>query len=190
MTGTAERPGGPDVRLVERDTELRAVRAVVDGLLAGRPAVVMIEGPPGSGRSAVLRDAVARARAAGCTVPVAHGSPAEADLPRGVVSQLLVRLGPEADREVSTTPLPGLCRPFLAAARERPLLLAVDDVQWCDPQSRQWLESMLRRVRHVPMAILVAGTSGTLPSPGPERPVAPRGPGPVSRTPPGSGSVR
>ncbi|WP_030022705.1 helix-turn-helix transcriptional regulator [Streptomyces monomycini] len=167
MTGTAEHPGTPDVLLVERDTELRAVRAAVDGLLAGRPAVVMVEGPPGSGRSAVLRDAVARARAAGCAVPVAHGSPAEADLPRGVVSQLLVRLGPEADREVSTTPLPGLCQPFLAAARERPLLLAVDDVQWCDPQSRQWLESMLRRVRHVPMAILVAGTSGTLPLTGP-----------------------
>ncbi|MFB0632500.1 AAA family ATPase [Streptomyces sp. AB3(2024)] len=153
----------PDA-LVERDGELELLRAAVADLPAGRSRVITVEGAPGTGRSALLRYAAARARAAGCAVAYAAGSPTESALPLGIVTQLLAgRDTPDAP-DPAALPLPALCELFLTAARERPLLLAVDDAQWADAHSRRWLEALLRRARGAPLTIVVAGTRGAVPA--------------------------
>ncbi|MEN3357747.1 MAG: hypothetical protein V7637_1729 [Mycobacteriales bacterium] len=42
------------------------------------------------------------------------------------------------------------------AARQRPLLLVVDDVQWADPASLRWLIHLSRRMERLPLIVLVA----------------------------------
>ncbi|WP_316527795.1 helix-turn-helix transcriptional regulator [Kitasatospora brasiliensis] len=189
MTGgtaatTAPAPGrqpaaGQDA-LVERDAETAALRAAVAGLRSGRPAVIAVEGLPGTGRSALLRYAAAAALDAGLAAACADGTPAETDRPFGIVSQLLARLGADDADDPADGPLPRSCRAFLTAARERPLLVAVDDVQWADPDSRRWLETLARRTRGAPLVLLVAGTPGSVPAalPGTAARLAPR---PLSR---------
>ncbi|MGW3077966.1 AAA family ATPase [Kitasatospora sp. NPDC001132] len=150
--------------LVERDGETALLREAVDGLRSGRSAVIAVEGLPGTGRSALLRYASAAALDAGLAAACAYGSPAETDRPFGIVSQLLARLDPDDADDPADRPLPLTCQTFLTAARERPLLLAVDDVQWGDTDSRGWLESMARRTRGAPLVLLVAGTPGSVPA--------------------------
>jgi DNA-binding CsgD family transcriptional regulator/predicted ATPase len=50
------------VSLVGRDEEIRQALEVLGGLPAGRPAVLVIEGPAGSGRSRLLAEIAVRAR--------------------------------------------------------------------------------------------------------------------------------
>ncbi|MEV7188935.1 AAA family ATPase [Kitasatospora sp. NPDC093102] len=157
---------GEDV-LVERDGETALLREGVDGLRSGRSAVIAVEGLPGTGRSALLRYATAAALDAGLAAACAYGSPAETDRPFGIVSQLLARLdadGADGADDPADRPLPLSCQTFLTAARERPLFLAVDDVQWVDTDSRRWLETMARRTRGAPLVLLVAGTPGSVPA--------------------------
>lgn len=40
-------------------------------------------------------------------------------------------------------------------ARDRPLVLVVDDLQWIDPETRAALEFSARRLRHDPVAVLL-----------------------------------
>jgi predicted ATPase len=49
-------------------------------------------------------------------------------------------------------------------ARERPLVLALDDVQWADPASVELLAHVLRRPTQAPMLVAIAVRSGQLPS--------------------------
>jgi hypothetical protein len=159
----------PADTLVERDVELNLLRQLVSGLDHGRPAVVVVEGEPGTGRSALLAQACAMAVRRGFRAVYAQGSPDEADLRHGVVSQLLGALVPVncplwtrptwTDPALDAELVPLLCRDFAAVARDRPLLLVVDDAHWADPGSLGWLRAMERRLRGVPLMILVAANS-------------------------------
>lgn len=152
-------------------------------LLAGRSRVITVEGAPGTGRSALLRYAAARARAAGCATVYAVGSPTESALPFGIVTQLLAGRDMPAAPDPADLPLPALCELFLAAARERPLLLAVDDAQWADADSRRWLEALLRRARGAPWRSSSPEPVAPSPPPGRARTAAPTAhpPPPASR---------
>ena len=154
--------------LVGRDPELatidRFLRSVPEGFRA-----VVLRGGAGYGKSALLDETVARAQAAGFRVLTARPAQTEAELPFGVLAELLEpvelsgldlpgpqeraldvalrRLDPDEAHPVD--PL-GLSLAVIAALRElaaeRPLLVALDDVQWCDPPSLRTLGFALRRV--------------------------------------------
>ena len=64
-------------RVAERETLARAL----EGLGAGDGAIVVVEGEPGIGKSALLAELARRAREAGCAVRGARASEFEADLP-------------------------------------------------------------------------------------------------------------
>lgn len=159
--------------LIERDAELDLLRELVGGLGEARPAVVAVEGAPGTGRTALLRRVGAFAEERGFRVVAAQGSPAEANLRYGVVSQLLGSIVPIDcplwTRETWTNPeldaqlVPLLCRDFLSVARKRPLLVVVDDAHLADPYSARWLMAMDRRLRDLPLMILVAANVGSAP---------------------------
>ena len=154
--------------LVGRDLELatidRFLRSVPEGFRA-----VVLRGGAGYGKSALLDETVTRAHAAGFRVLTARPAQTEAELPFGVLAELLEpvelsgldlpgpqeraldvalrRLDPDEAHPVD--PL-GLSLAVIAALRElaaeRPLLVALDDVQWCDPPSLRTLGFALRRV--------------------------------------------
>ena len=164
---------GGVVPLLERDHELARLAPLLADLERGRSSVAVVTGLPGTGRTSVLGQAIAMAGRRQVRVLSARGSLTESELPFGIVSQLAAAAGDPADvRRLGAgvdAGVPGeaaaqrLCGRFLAFARERPLLLVLDDVQLIDEWSKSWLLAMLRRLWHAPLLVLVAGAGTTLP---------------------------
>ena len=153
--------------LADRQVEVALLRAVLAGAADGRSAVVVAEGPPGIGRTALTGCADSMAAEAGITVVHATGSPSEADTPLGVVAQLMAPLLPADSPQ--WTPLRNgagpaamgqLIRDFLAPARQRPMLAIVDDAQWADPESMRWLQGVARRMTGTKLVLLLTVRSG------------------------------
>ncbi|MDN5859426.1 MAG: ATP-binding protein [Pseudonocardia sp.] len=146
--------------LVERDAELAALGELVAGTPDGG-SLLIVQGPPGIGKSALMRHLAAAARDAGCHVLTAYGSQAESGAVFGIVRQLLThrvagagaaergRLlrgaaglaadalgldGPHPGRDDAARCL-GLYWLCAGLAEREPLVLAVDDAQWADAAS-------------------------------------------------------
>lgn len=182
--GARWRDAAPEF-LAEREGQIRRLGRQVAELQFGRPGMTTVLGEPGTGRSALLRAAVARAREAGLLAVLARCSPAEADLRYGVVSQITSGLAgagyPAFARRLwvedqpAAALIPALCGEFVALAREHPLLIALDDAQWADEESKAWLAAMPHRLRGVPMLLVQAralgegegGVVGSATGPGP-----------------------
>jgi DNA-binding CsgD family transcriptional regulator/tetratricopeptide (TPR) repeat protein len=168
------------LELLERDTEL----ATVEDLVGARGRLLAIEGPPGIGKSALIAEAKARAQAAGAEVLSARGSELERSFSYGVVRQLFelfvvslpaaeraaVLDGPAALAEplfdpaqfdadpaadASLATLHGLYWLAANAAARSPLLLALDDLHWCDLPSLRWLAYLLPRVEELELSLVV-----------------------------------
>jgi DNA-binding CsgD family transcriptional regulator len=75
--------------LVERDSELSAIDSALDEARAGTGRLVVIEGPAGIGKTVLLGEALARARARGARTLASRGAELERGFPYGVVRQLL-----------------------------------------------------------------------------------------------------
>ncbi|MEU7135658.1 AAA family ATPase [Streptomyces sp. NPDC046261] len=190
---TDERPprrppaGGPRTtpELIERDREQRLFGELTAALRAGRSALIDVHGAPGTGRSALLEHAAARARAAGVRVAAAQACWEETDLRHGVVAQLAAALAPAPPglpglpalpHAHDPRPRPGLtaelCHAFLAAARTHPLMIVVDDVQWADTPSLRCLQALAHRLSTAPL-LLVTARSALTPA-GPDDRIEPR----------------
>ena len=181
--------------LVGRDPELATIDRFLRSVREGYQAVVF-RGGAGYGKSALLEETVARARAAGFRALTARPAETEAELPFGVLAELLepvgmseldlpapqaraldvaLRQGRTRTRRVPIDPL-GLSLAVVAALREladeQPLLVALDDLQWCDPPSLRTLEFALRRVESEQIGLVAGLRSGRRagdPGPGGER---------------------
>ncbi len=169
--------------LVERERETAALAALVDAAPAGEGRVAWIEGPAGIGKSTLLAEARRYASGAGALVVAARGSELEREFPFGVVRQLFESLVADPARrarilggaaapaaavfegaaaeegDVSFAALHGLFWVALNLAAERPLMLAIDDLHWCDRPSLRFAAYLARRLEGQP--ILVAATIRT-----------------------------
>ncbi|WP_371103387.1 ATP-binding protein, partial [Streptomyces sp. PU_AKi4] len=155
--------GGPvlaDLPLLERDREQAVLSAVIGELRSGRPAVVTVTGEPGAGQGELLRWAARHATERGLRVLTARATPAERDLRYGVVGQLMAGQEEFAGHlphlllgQGGPGRFPGLTR-LLTVARDRPVLLVVEDVHQLDPDSLRWLEALIRRLPRTPLAVL------------------------------------
>ena len=146
----------PRPDLVDRDRELAALHGRVDDLAAGAGGTVLIEGPAGIGKTRLLAEArrlAASDRRAGAVGP---RQPAGADLRlrHRAAAVRAVAHRPSAARELlggaaagargvfdgvrrrpvdgSFAVLHGLYWLTINLTAEGPVLLTVDDVQWCD----------------------------------------------------------
>ena len=166
--------------LLERAEELAAVDAAIAGAQTGAGRLVVIEGPAGIGKTSLLAEGRARAAASGLTVLSGRASELEAAFSFGVVRQLFeaaVATAPEQERsrllggaaaqgarlfrpgegdaseEDVYALLHGLYWLTANLAESRPLVLAVDDLQWSDPPSLRWLAYLARRLEGVPVCV-------------------------------------
>ena len=168
--------------LVGRDPELATIDRFLRSVSEGYQAVVF-RGGAGYGKSALLEETVARARAAGFRTLTARPTETEAELPFGVLAELLEPVATseldlpapqeralavalrrtDADEERPVDPL-GLSLAVVAALRrlseEQPLVVALDDVQWCDPPSLRTLDFALRRVESEQIGLVAGLRSG------------------------------
>ena len=164
--------------IIGRDAELATLGAFI-AESAERPAAMVLEGEPGIGKSTLWLAAVEAARAKGLTVLVSRPSPAErglgyaglGDLLEPVVDMVRMSLSPPRRRalevallreEASGDPIDR--RTLAVAVRDvlhrlsegRPVVIAVDDVQWLDSSSSQALAFALRRLPANPVSLLLA----------------------------------
>ena len=172
-----------DCGLLERNGELAAVEVLIaDASAGGR--LLAIEGPPGIGKTALLVRARSVAQEAGMEVLGARGSEFERPFSYGVVRQLFepyltlvagaeradvlagaaalaeplfdaaqLDAGPVADSSLAT--LHGLYWLTSNIAARRRLLLAIDDLHWCDLPSLRWLAYLLPRMEGLDLLVLV-----------------------------------
>ncbi|MFD0448179.1 hypothetical protein ACFQ10_46850 [Streptomyces indonesiensis] len=100
----------------------------------------------------------------------AKATPGERDVRYGVVGQLLAPMDGLTDGSMKAltgqgpeSRLPGLTE-LLRTARERPTLLAVDDVEWLDPASVRWFGALIRRLPDALIVLLLSGTGRSAPA--------------------------
>ncbi|MGW0520803.1 AAA family ATPase [Crossiella sp. NPDC003009] len=143
--------------LLERDGELDVVGRVLRGAAGGAGGVIVLTGPLGIGKTALLR-ALARSHgSAECVVLHASGAPIELDFADGVLRQLLESTPAAAPEEgTGADLLPAL----LGLAGERVLLVLVDDLHWADEDSLAVLEAFARRAQHLRAVLVVSVRDG------------------------------
>jgi DNA-binding CsgD family transcriptional regulator/tetratricopeptide (TPR) repeat protein len=172
--------------LLERDAEVVALGRMLDAARHGDGQLVTVEGSAGIGKTRLLSEARAGARAARIDVLIARPGELEGDFAFGVVRQLfepaLANSAPDVRAELlagaaqlaaplfgsaptsassvegesSFAKLHGLY--WLAAnfALRNPTLLVVDDLHWADEPSLRWLAYLARRLDGLPLVLLVA----------------------------------
>jgi DNA-binding CsgD family transcriptional regulator len=167
--------------LIERATELGVLSAAVRRLAGGEGGVVVLEAPAGLGKTALLERTVEMANDAGCLVRRTAAGPLERHFPFAVLRALLEAPLRDASDEERAELLEGaasaagvllldgtmpggdatmmvahstlwLCS---ALAERQPLVIMVDDVQWCDRASLEVLSYIARRVEDLPLLIVL-----------------------------------
>jgi DNA-binding CsgD family transcriptional regulator/tetratricopeptide (TPR) repeat protein len=169
--------------LLERDIELAAVAGLITATPDGG-RLLAIEGPPGIGKTALITEAKALGQEAGFQVLGARGSDLERSYSYGVVRQLFEpflaslpaderaelfagaaalaaplfdagRIGAEPVTDSSLATLHGLYWLTANLAARGPLLLALDDLHWCDLPSLRWLAYLLPRMEGLGVLVVV-----------------------------------
>jgi DNA-binding CsgD family transcriptional regulator len=168
----------PTVGLVERDAEIAHIEVLLDEASYGRGGMLVFEGEPGIGKTALVQAAVSSASAAGMPVLAARGSELERGFAFGVLRQALERivakrqelfagraslalsaLGPSprrAGHAATEGTLDGLYWLLAELSEAEPLLLAVDDAHWADEESVAFLRFLALRLAGMSAAVLVA----------------------------------
>jgi len=170
--------------LLERDVELAELEQALSSVREGCGGIVLVEGPAGIGKSALLAAARERAEQAGMGVLSARSTEIEREYAYGAVRQLfeppLRKARPEqrgdwlrgaaapaaavlsAEDAVGPPPDPGLgvliaLEALMAnISEDRPYLVALDDVQWADAESLSFLSFLTPRLADLPVLFVVA----------------------------------
>ncbi|KJK42524.1 hypothetical protein UK23_36810 [Lentzea aerocolonigenes] len=178
---------------VQRSKELGRLVSALNTAESNRPAVVLMEGTTGAGKTTLLGEVADVARARGFQVADAVTSNLDRFMSFSVVRQLFESLtaGPEAGAVKSIIGVgPGaadqsgagaqnaagfdelaphqtyheLYRLVSGLADRGPVCFIVDDLQWADVSSLQWLNYLMRRATKLPLAVLLSCTTGVYPA--------------------------
>jgi DNA-binding CsgD family transcriptional regulator len=139
---------------------LERLEAVLARARAGQPGLLVIEGEPGMGKTALLAELISRA--GGFQVLRAEGRP-EGCPPFALMHQWGIKPpGADGGGPSILAEIQALRDQADARAARDPLLLAVDDLQWADPQSQQTLAGLLRRAADGRLLLVVTTGRGDL----------------------------
>lgn len=186
VAGSASGDTAAPTDLVDRSRETEVLRRLVEGVAAGTSSCVLVEGPAGIGKSRLLVETARLATTGGLRVLSARGSQLEQSFGFGAVRQLFEpSLGDPGRREVvlagaagaagtvfenaadqageqrgSFAALHGLYWLTVNLAADGPLLICVDDVQWCDAASLRFLAYLVKRLEGLPVLVVLARRTG------------------------------
>jgi len=166
--------GGPADRiLVGREEELAALEAALQSVPHGRGRAAVVEGPPGIGKSALVRAATAHAEELGLRTAAGFGDSMDRHRPFGILAEAFgVATTYEPDRRGDRARLledplgnPAASRAGFAVAEkllalvedwcaQRPLLIVLEDLQWADPATLSWLGRFARYLPGLPLVLL------------------------------------
>ncbi|HEX4305103.1 MAG TPA: AAA family ATPase [Solirubrobacterales bacterium] len=177
----------PSAPLFEREPELGRLHAAAAAARDGAGGLLLVEGDPGIGKTALLAAAAEIAAEEGLAVFAARGGELEESSGFGIVQQLLERSVAGADRAERERLLAGAAglaaAPLgLAAAgglpldpararhglywllanlvENEPAALLVDDAHWADRASLDWLLYLVRRLERLSVLVVVAHSPG------------------------------
>ena len=181
--GESYRDGGA---LLERGAELAGIHGLLAAACDGRGAVVVIEGPPGIGKSALLFACVQRAASLGMECLQARGDDVSMESSFAAIRELLAPVAeahafsgsaglaapvftgaaevtPEADRAIAV--LHGLYWLIADRCDRGAVALLVDDAHWLDPASARFLLYLARRIESLGAVLVVAQRRGEVSGP-------------------------
>jgi predicted ATPase len=170
--------------LLERDSPLQSITAVLEALEAGAGEALLLEGHAGMGKTRLHEAALDEARRRGIRVLRAAGAELEQNVAFGVAGQLiraLIHDLPEKGRRAFLAGAPeqvrSLARPreelpdageaddltvshglfavMAGVAESRRTLLAVDDLHWADVASLEFILYVLHRLEELPVALVM-----------------------------------
>lgn len=171
--------------LFERDSELAALDDALAAAQAGGGRIVLVDGPFGTGKSALLQRLVDTARKSAFAVATARGSDLERSLPLGITRQLFERTLATANADERAALLAGAAEGAAAVllpgrperddsgfaalsalfwlthnwAQSQPLVLAVDDAHAADPASLRFLQYLAPRLADLPVVLALTVTT-------------------------------
>lgn len=152
-------------RLIGRVGEIAALTRSIGSACAGHPALVLVEGPAGIGKTALVEQVV-QAQRAEDEMPAPRvlrvtGVAWESDQPLGIADQLVRAHGngnslpdpaaPDAVLEASRI----LHRQWTTVQVTEPLVVIVDDAHWADAESLRAIRSAVRRMSKERVLVLV-----------------------------------
>jgi DNA-binding CsgD family transcriptional regulator len=170
--------------MLERRSELGAASRARKQALAGDGSLLVLEGPPGIGKTRLLEEVTQRARGDGLVVMRARGGEFEQGFPYGIVRQLyepaLERMGPRKRGKLlagaAASATPALTDDLASASQQgdsfavanglywltanlcelAPLALVIDDGHWADDPSIRFLIYLARRMQGLALLLVVA----------------------------------
>jgi len=170
--------------LFGREQEKRSLAKVFDECNDARGSVVLVEGEISSGRTELLKEFIALAKAAGASVLEATGSKAERAVPLSAITQLLAAapewLNTENDtlqllwpaNESTSWPEPwtgqmpvslellhNIYVTLRRAAAVHPVVVVIDDAHYLDTSSQKCISYVAHRISSAGIMILLAGPS-------------------------------
>jgi DNA-binding CsgD family transcriptional regulator len=168
--------------LLDREAECTTLEGVIQTTASGEGGLAIVEGPPGIGKSALLRWLVDRCRSAAVRARAVLGTELGAEVSFGLARRLLerdVRRRPEllqtgwsrrarplfdgdaAGSGVAAPLIEGLVALVSELIRvDGPLLLALDDAQWADSESLLFLGELAARRTEVGAGLVLAVSDG------------------------------
>jgi len=156
-------------RLIDRIDELDQLRHWLAEAIGGSPRIVVVVGDAGIGKSRLVGELIAEARAAGVR-PFAGRCQEGARVPLLPFASVLDTLVPRRDItatqhvsndvDAAVSLVGAIGRALLAAAADRPVIAVVEDVQWADEATIQLLGHLAATLAHealfrqLPVALL------------------------------------
>jgi hypothetical protein len=168
--------------VIGREPELRGVEEMLDAIEGG-PMALVIEGEVGIGKTALWKQGLAAASGRSYRVLACRPNDAEVQLAYAALGDLLaevpevdlaklpgpqrralevalLRAEPEEQQSLPRAVSLGLLGVLRTLARQGPILIGIDDVQWLDHPSERALAFVARRLTDERVGLLVARRSG------------------------------
>lgn len=173
-TGAAASLGATMAPIRGRAAEWERISSGLISLESGQSQVIVLQGPPGAGKSRLLREVVAVARHSHATLLISadpltslipYASLAHAlessdppVLTRQVASQLFER------PDIALALLWEVASQLEATAHERGWVCVLDDAQWADRMTISAVSQLISRTRDLPILWVIASRDGQLPA--------------------------